>query len=227
MHGCATLVAAATDVKEGEYFATYQAAPGALQITRLVKRTKAAVPAAADIRDKVLPDYLDEKTYTSAREDATKFRDAVEDAREADADGAFDKVVKEKGLEAKHLSPISKGTLENGDLNYDQRSKDVSQYLASLHYPGAQRTPDMEPDPFLLKKGAVSQPIKNEQGKAVYVVRCADRQLPTKQDMGPGDYARFKERRLTELRQRKCFETITSGNLEKLLKLERKTGASQ
>jgi hypothetical protein len=227
LHGCTTLVAAVSDVKEGEFFATYQAAPGAIQITRLVKRTKAAVPAAAEIRDKVLPDYLDEKTFTSAKEDATKFRDAVEDARDGDAEGAFEKVVKEKGLEAKRLAPISKGANENRDVEYDKLSKDVSQYLASLHRHGVQRRPDQGPDPFVLKKGAVSQPITNDLGKAVYVVRCAERQLPTKQDMGPGDYSRFKERRLTELRQRKCFEAITSGSLEKLLKLERKTGASQ
>jgi hypothetical protein len=196
-------------------------------VTRVVKKTPARIPAAADIREKLLPDYLEEKSFTLAKEDATKFRDAVEDVKASEGDGAFDKVVKEKGITATRLAPVSMGALENGDVDYSQRGKDVSQFLASLHYPGAQRFPGMEPDPFVLKKSAVSQPIQNQEGKTVYIVRCSDRQLPTKADMGPGDYLRFKERNLTTLREKKCYEMIASGSLEKILKLERKSSAAQ
>lgn len=223
IHGCVGLVSGIADVKEGEFLAAYQPAPGALQIARLVRRTAARVPAVADLREKLLPEYVDEKAFTRAVDDAGAFRDAVEDARGAAEESPFDRVAREKGIEVQVLAPISKAALENGDVDWEGRVKDVSQYLASLRSLGGQRFPGMEPDPFVLKKGALSPPIKNSDAKAVYVVYCADRQVPKMEDMGPADYMRFKESMATFVREKKCLERLASGELEKVLKVERRS----
>jgi hypothetical protein len=226
VHGCLGWIMGVSDAKEGDFLASYQPAPGAIQISRLTKKTPSRVPDVADIRDKILSDYLDEKAAEKARDDATAFRDAVVDANIAEGENRFQKVAKEKGVELKTLAPIARTTpvYENPDFNFMDIGKDVSQYLMSLNQGGVRL-----PDPFALKKDGISTPLANNEAKTTYVVHVLDRIVPTIADLSVAEYPKYKERSLLRLRQKKCLDMTNSEALSKVLQLKRRgdTGFAQ
>jgi hypothetical protein len=224
VYGCFGWISGIPDAKEGDFLSSYQPAPGAIEITRVTKKTAARIPEIADMREKLLSEYLDHKSMDRARDDAIAFRDAVLDAKVAEGENRFAAVAKEKGLEVKALAPISKGAQANGDYNAADIGKDDSQFLISL-YQGGLRTPD----PFALKKDGLSTPLANSEGKLVIVAHLLDRQLPTIADMSVADYPKLRDQGLTYFRQKKCLEMTTSEALSKALQLKRRgdTGFAQ
>mgnify|MGYP003693601765 CR=1 FL=1 len=200
--------------------------PGAIQISRLTKKTPSRVPDVADIRDKILSDYLDEKAAEKARDDATAFRDAVVDANIAEGENRFQKVARRKGCRAEDAGA------HRAD---DPRLREPRLQLHG-HRQGRLAVPDVAepggvrlPDPFALKKDGISTPLANNEAKTTYVVHVLDRIVPTIADLSVAEYPKYKERSLLRLRQKKCLDMTNSEALSKVLQLKRRgdTGFAQ
>src|SRR5262249_15398016 len=123
--------------------------------------------------------------------------------------------------ETSTLAPLAKSRREDSDF-FGEPTDTPAHFLATLRGMGG-RMPNMPTDPFDLKKGDVSPPLKDDATKVVYVVRVVDRIEPTQKDMGPADYLGHRDTLLRELRLKKCRESLSSDALSKALKLKHPT----
>lgn len=216
IHGTAAWRAPLETAKEGDFFPGTQASVGAIQFTRVKKKVEPRIPEVTDIREKLLTDYLEQKSNEDTKNLARDFKDAANDAT---GDDRFAKVAKDKSYEVKALGYISKGRREEPDF-MDEDAKTPTHFIAAQHTPGLPPSAAARTDPFALKKDAIGGPYFDAANKIYYVVRCVDRKEATKADMSSKDYYRVRDKYLSGLRERKCYEMMSSTVLSKQLKLE-------
>ena len=216
--GTPSLGVSLADLKEGTFLAGYRAAPGAIEIARVVKKAEAHMPDAASIRDKLQPEYVDKKAAEKAFDDAKTFQLAV---TAATGDDRFATTAKAQSVETSTLPALAKSRREDSDF-FGEPSDTPAHFLATLRGMDG-RMPGMPADPFELKKGDVSPPLKDDASKVVYVVRVVERVEPTQKDMGPADYLGSRDTILRELRLKKCREMLSGESLSKSLKLKHPT----
>ncbi len=215
VHGCPGIQIPLTDAKEGELLPTYQAAPGAIQITRLVKKNPSRIPEVEEIRSEILADYLDEKAQAAAKEEMLKLADALKDAT---GDDRLVRLASERGLACETLAPIARSRREDPD--FADAPRDVSRFLAEQRGFGAQR-PGAPVDPFALAVGDVGGPLvdASSEKKAVYVVRVKERVKPGLPDMTAVDWSQARDAIVSELRREKLQEMVSSEALSASLHL--------
>lgn len=217
VHGTQSWRAPLETAKEGEFLPGSQASAAAIEITRVKQRVAPRIPEISDIRDKVLANYIDQKADEKAKAQAQSFKDAVNDAK---GDDRFIRVSKEKGMETKTSGFISKSMRDEVGFNNNPDSKDPVHFLASQRTDGLPPSQALLRDPFALKKDVVGGPYSDAMNKIYYVVRCADRKEATKAEILPIDYLKSRDNLMRELRERKCYDLMSSVALAKALKME-------
>lgn len=203
--------------KEGDFLPSAHASASALEIARVKRITEPRIPEVADIREKLISDYVEKKAGEQTKNEAQLFKEAVADAQ---GDDRFARVAKDKGMVIKSLESISKALSQDPLFNLHPDTKDPVRFIAMQRDSGSTPALAAQRDPFVLKKDAVGGPYNDASNKVYYIIHCADRKEATKAEMGPSDYLRFRDRYLRELRERNCYETMSSVSLGKLLKIE-------
>jgi len=214
VHGGQALVTPLVDAKEGEFLTGHQPVEGGLEVTRVVKKIASRIPEAAEIRDKALPDYLDSRAWEMVRDEA---RDLAAAAKAATGDDRLAKAAKEKGLEVKAFTPMTKLFAREPQFQaLDMKAPE--RFLAQQNFGG--RGVRDRADLFELKAGDVAGPSTDEANKVAYVVRCAARAVPKLEELGPSDYIGARDEIVNKLRAKMAHESLSTEALMKALKVE-------
>ncbi len=167
---------------EGDFSDIVSMAPNDFFFYRVTKKIPEGVPALAEIRERVLEDYLEKKALDLAKEDARAFHTQATVSK-AEGEQDLDVFVKAASAQKKTLDsvgPFSKGYYRYQAMEYAKEPQGAGKFLkgyAAL---------------FDLKAGEISQPIEDKSNKAFYVGRVVKRELPDAGKIRPADFQRSR-----------------------------------